>query len=293
MGEDGSVSARAERPAEAWNPEASLAAIDHCIEDLRAPGVAAIGLGVAGLIDSEAGVVRFSPNAAWREVAVGPHVGERFGLPWLTDNDATAAAYGESRCGAGAGARDLLLVTVGTGIGGGIVIDGEPFRGAHGFAGEIGHIVVEPDGPLCGCGNRGCLETVASGTAIGRLGREAALADESSALGRSGPIEEIDGRLVTELARRGDARSIAILATVGVRLGVGIAGLVNVLDPDRVVVGGGAAEAGDLLLGPARTAFRGSIEARAHRPEVDLVPAALGNDAGAIGAALAALRRFA
>lgn len=267
--------------------------MDACIEELLAPEVIGVGLGVAGLIDVQTGVVRFSPNAAWREVAVGPHVADRFGLPWLTENDATAAAYGECRCGAGVGSRHLLLVTVGTGIGGGIVVDGEPFRGAHGFAGEVGHIVVEPDGPLCGCGNRGCLETVASGTAIGRLGREAASTDPSSALARSGPIEDIDGRLVTDLARRGDARSVAILTAVGIRLGVGIAGLVNVLDPDRVVVGGGAAAAGELLLGPARTAFRGSIGARGHRPEVELVPASLGNDAGAIGAGLAALRRFA
>lgn len=293
MDADGSVSARTERPAEAWTPEASIAAIDDCIEELLSPDVVAVGLGIAGLVDAEAGVVRFSPNAAWREVAVGPHVGDRFGLQWTADNDATAAAYGESRLGAGVGARDMLLVTVGTGIGGGIVVGGEPFRGAHGFAGEIGHIVVEPDGPLCGCGNRGCLETVASGNAIGRLGREAAAADPSSALARSGPIDSIDGRLVTDLARRGDARSVAILAAVGIRLGVGIAGIANVLDPDRVVVGGGAAAAGELLLAPARTAFRNSLEAAAHRPTIEMVAASLGNDAGAIGAGLTALRRFA
>ena len=285
LGADGAILARAERPTPARDPAATLEAIAACALELRTDAVVGVGIGIAGLVASEPGVVRFSPNAAWRELAVGPFVGERTRLPWRVDNDATAAAYAEFRFGAGRGVRHLLLVTVGTGIGGGIVADGVAFRGAHGFAGEIGHIVVEPDGVPCGCGNRGCLETVASGNAIGRLGREAASADPSSALAASGPLEAIDGRLVTELAHRGDPVSIAVLAEVGRRLGEGIAGLVNALDPERVVVGGGAIAAGELLLAPARRAHEASVEGREHRPAVPIVAAELGNDAGAIGAA--------
>lgn len=265
----GAILARDERPAHADDPTASLEAMAASIAAVGTEGVAGIGIGSAGLIASAEGVVRFSPNAAWREVAVGPWIGERFGLPWSVDNDATAAAFGEFRFGAGAGTRHLLFVIVGTGIGGGIVVDGTPFRGANGFAGEIGHVIVEPEGVPCGCGNRGCLETVASGTAIGRMGREAAAADPTSALGREG-----------------DAVALGVLAEAGRRLGQGIGGYVNVLDPEVVIVGGGAAAgAGDLLLGPARIACRAAIEAPDHRPEVPILAATLGNDAGAIGAA--------
>ncbi|MFM7718023.1 MAG: ROK family protein, partial [Actinomycetota bacterium] len=135
---DGTILARAERPTPARDPSATLEAIAATALELRTDGVVGIGIGICGLVASEPGVVRFSPNAAWRELAVGPFVGERTGLPWRVDNDATAAAYGEYRFGAGRGVRHLLLVTVGTGIGGGIVADGQAFRGAHGFAGEIG-----------------------------------------------------------------------------------------------------------------------------------------------------------
>lgn len=281
----GRILARDERPAHASDPAASIAAIGDAIDAVGIEGAVGIGVGVAGLIASAEGVVRFSPNAAWREFPVGPSIGARFGLPWAVDNDATTAAYGEARFGAGSGASNLLFVIVGTGIGGGIVIDGAPYRGAHGFAGEIGHVIVEPGGPRCGCGNRGCLETVASGTAIGRMAQEAAEEDPTSTLGREGR-DSLDARRVVELARGGDAGSLAILAEAGRRLGEGIAGLVNVLDPDLVVVGGGAAAgAGDLLLAPARAACRAAIEAPDHRPEVPILSAALGNDAGAIGAA--------
>lgn len=281
----GEVLARDERAAHADDPMASLEAMAASIAAVGTDGVAGIGIGSAGLIASAEGVVRFSPNAAWREVAIGPWIGDRFGLPWSVDNDATAAAFGEFRFGAGAGTRHLLFVIVGTGIGGGIVVDGTPFRGANGFAGEIGHVIVEPDGVRCGCGNRGCLETVASGTAIGRMGREAAQADPSSMLAREG-VDAVDARRVVSLARGGDAACLAILAEAGRRLGEGIGGYANILDPEVVIVGGGAAAgAGDLLLGPARIACRAAIEAPDHRPEVPILAATLGNDAGAIGAA--------
>lgn len=276
---------RTETPADA--PERVVAAIaDVARELIEAHGASAVGVGAAGMID-RSGVVRFSPNVAWRETPLRRDVADAVGVPVIVENDANAAAWGEFRFGAGSGATDMLLVTVGTGIGGGIVIGGELFRGAHGFAAEIGHVVVEPNGPLCGCGNRGCWEQVASGRAIDRRARTAASDDPGSLMVElaGGDPGAVLGGHVSEAARQGDAAAVRVLSEIGERLGVGIAGLVNVLDPDVVVVGGGAVEAGELLLGPARAAFLDAVEAPEHRPEVALVAAALGNDAGAVGAA--------
>ena len=252
--------------------------------------VAAIGIGAAGLVDIDGGV-RFAPNIAWRDVPLAARVAGALGIPTRADNDATAAAWGEFRFGAGRGSDDMLLVTVGTGIGGGIVAGGQLFRGAHGFGAEIGHIIVEPGGPRCGCGNLGCWEAVAAGRAIDRLGRAAAVEHPRSILAdlAGGDAERVTGAHVATAARRGDPIAVHIMEEVGRRLGEGIAGLVNVLDPDLVVIGGGAIEAADLLLGPARAAFRDAVMAPDHRPEVPIVPAALGNDAGAVGAADLAL----
>src|SRR3989449_2738605 len=248
--------------------------------------VAALGVGAAGMVD-RSGVMRFAPNVAWREVPLAEKIRSGVGLPTLVDNDANVAAWGEFRFGAGRGSADMLLVTVGTGIGGGIVAGGKLFRGGHGFAGEIGHIIVEPNGPLCGCGNLGCWEQVASGRAIGRLGREAAQEHPESLIVElsGGEASAVTGLAVTAAAMKGDPVAVRILAEVGRRLGEGIAGLVNILDPDMVVVGGGVIEAGELILEPARRAFLDSVEAPEHRPEVPLVAAMMGNDAGAVGAA--------
>jgi glucokinase len=219
---------------------------------------------------------------------------DALGMPCQVDNDASMAAYGEFRFGAGRGYRHLLLVTVGTGLGGGIVADGRLFRGANGFAAEIGHIIVEPGGPLCGCGNRGCWEQVASGGAIGRVGREAVREHPHSILWRlaDGDPSKVTGKVVTEAAQRGDEVSVGIVAEAGRRLGEGIAGLVNVLDPQVVVVGGGVIVAGDLLLDPARASYLEAVEGPEHRPRVPIVPAQLGNDAGAVGAATLALEEL-
>jgi glucokinase len=287
---DGNVLARATRPTPADDEEATIAGMLDAARDVMTEGVRAVGISAAGLVDRN-GVMRFAPNLAWRDVDLVGRVGSSLGLPVSADNDNTAAAWGEFRLGSGRGRRDVLLVGVGTGIGGGIVAEGRLFRGAHGFAAEIGHIIVEPGGPQCGCGNRGCWEQVASGTTITREGRAAVRRHPHSLiaeLGHGNP-DLVTGTLVTEAARRGDATARGILTEVGHRLGEGIAGLVNVLDPEVVVVGGGAAEAGDLLLGPARAAFARSVIAYDQRPEVQLLEAMLGNDAGAIGAALLAL----
>ena len=293
LGDEARVLDRRLVPTPAMDAEASARTIVAVARELMGlhPAARALGVGAAGMIDLQ-GVMRFAPNIAWREVPLGDMIRSEVGLPTLVDNDANVAAWGEYRFGAGQGSRDMLLVTVGTGIGGGVVTGGQLFRGAHGFAAEIGHIIVEPGGPLCGCGNLGCWEQVASGRAIDRMGREAAREFPNSRLVElaGGDPHKVTGPVVTEAAKDGDAVARSILAEVGRRLGEGIAGLVNVLDPDIVVVGGGAIVAEDLLLEPARRAFEDAVEAPEHRPKVPLVAAILGNDAGAVGAADLAYR---
>jgi glucokinase len=291
VGPDGSILARRTVATPADDMTATLDAMVDVARAVSAPDVVAVGIGAAGLVSFATGTLAFAPNLAWRDAPITEHVGTALGLPTVTDNDANVAAWGEYRFGAGKGSADMLLVTVGTGIGGGIVSGGALFRGAHGFAAEIGHIIVEPGGPLCGCGNYGCWEQVASGHAITRAGRDAAHQYPNSVIAQlaEGDPSKVTGQIVTEAAERGDQLARGILAEVGRRLGEGIAGLVNVLDPDVVVVGGGAVAAGDLLLEPARTGFTEAVEAVAYRPTVPIVAAALGNDAGAVGAATLAL----
>jgi glucokinase len=288
--EDGKVLARGSSETPAADAEAIMSTIFLVAEELRGSGQpAAIGVGAAGMVDFAAGTMRWAPNLAWSELPIRDLVSEQIDLPCVVDNDANAAAWGEYKFGAARGYRHVLTVTVGTGIGGGIVADGALYRGAHGFAAEIGHVIVEPGGPQCGCGNRGCWEQVASGHALDRLGRLAVETRPESLIARLAEGHEATGRDVAEAAKQGDSVATNIFAQVGQRLGEGIAGLVNILDPEAVVVGGGVAEVGDVLMGPARSAFRASVEAPDHRPEVPFLQAALGNDAGAVGAAALAL----
>ncbi|MGH2656992.1 MAG: ROK family glucokinase [Actinomycetota bacterium] len=285
LAEDGAVLDRTERPTPADDVSATVETVSELAAELAAAGGEALGVGAAGMVDFDAGVLRYAPNLAWREIPLRDLLSERTGLPCVVDNDANVAAWGEYRFGAARGYRHVLVVTVGTGIGGGIVADGELFRGAHGFAAEIGHIIVEPDGPLCGCGNRGCWEQVASGRALDRLARAEVEQDPAGRIAALAAGAEASGRHVSEAARGGDHPATAIFAAVGRRLGEGIAGLVNILDPEVVIVGGGVAEEGAVLLDPARHAFLDAVEASEHRPEVPILAATLGNDAGAIGAA--------
>lgn len=272
---DGNILDREVVSTPADDVDGMLVSAAAAVAAVTSDDVSAVGAGVAGMVGD--GVVVFAPNLAWRNLQVAARISAATGLPCVADNDANVATWGEFRLGAGRGRDHVLMLTVGTGIGAGIVSGGRLLHGSHGFAGEVGHIIVEPDGPLCGCGNRGCWETVASGRAIDRLSREA--------FGEGAP----SGTGITELAGGGDPTALEVLGEVGRRLGEGIAGLVNVLDPEIVVIGGGVVEAGDLLLEPTRRHFLASIEAPEFRPEVPIVPAALGPDAGAIGAALLAL----
>jgi glucokinase len=215
-------------------------------------------------------------------------MGERLGLPVFVDNDVNLAALAEQRLGAARGGRVVVMLTLGTGIGGAIVIDGNVFRGADGAAGELGHMTVDLNGPACqgNCPNRGCLEVMASGSAIGREGERIGGEVPASALGRAlAQGVPITGELVTDYALRGDLESLEVLELVGTRLGAGLVGIVNALNPDVVVIGGGASRAGDLLLDPARRV----VAAQALRPSRDtarIVPATFGEDAGMLGAAL-------
>jgi glucokinase len=247
-----------------------------------------VGVGVPGLVDDH-GVLRFAPNlAVGTGVDVGAQLAGRLdGRRVVVDNDATCAALAEWTSGAAMGLSDVVMVTLGTGIGGGVIAGGRVLRGANGFAAEIGHMVVDPAGPLCPCGKRGCWERYASGSGLGRLAREAAHAGRlDGVLGLAGgDPEAVRGEDVTGAAAAGDDGALAVLAELGWWLALGLANLAAVLDPEAFVLGGGLADRLELVLGPTRRAFDELLVDRRYRPEIGIRPAALGERAGAIGAA--------
>ena len=250
--------------------------------------VGGIGIGAAGFIDVDRATVTFAPNIDWIDEPLAEAVGKLVDLPVVVENDANAAAWGEYRFGAGEDTDDLLFVTVGTGVGGGIVHRGMVVRGGFGAAAEIGHIRMVPDGRLCGCGQRGCLEQYASGRALVRDARSRAESDDPQAaplLAVAGDVEAITGQMVTGLARQGDPMCVDLLRDVGQWLGEGLATLAAVLDLSVIAIGGGVSDAGDLLLESVRRAFEEHLPAREHRRIAELRLAALGNEAGIIGAA--------
>ncbi len=288
--EKGAILATARRVSPATDTEAIERNIEDLVDELRGTfDIAAVGIGAAGFVDSTRSTVLFAPNLAWRDEPLRADLEKRIGLPVVVENDANAAAWGEFTYGAGEDVADSLLVTLGTGVGGGIVLNGELHRGAFGVAAEIGHMRVVPDGRLCGCGNRGCWEQYASGTALVRDTRDQAR--QGSLIARTlvdragGDLERITGPLITEAARDGDAFAQEQLASLGRWVGEGIASLTAVLDPAVVVLGGGVSEAGDLLLEPVRSHFRANLTGRSYRPALEIRAAQLGNKAGMIGAA--------
>jgi glucokinase len=253
-------------------------------------GFDAVGIGVPGLVD-RTGRLAVGPNLPGVvDVAISTELGGRLDLPVIVDNDATCATWAEVRLGAARGANDAVLVTLGTGIGGGVVAGGVLQRGANGFAGEPGHMVVDPNGPPCPCGRRGCWERYASGSGLGRLARDAAEAGKGPRLVTlaGGDPELVKGEHVTIAANEGDPDALEVLRSFGWWAALGIANLVNVLDPEVVVVAGGLVEAGEVLMEPIRASYRELVLAADFRPEVRIVPAQLRGDAGAIGAALLA-----
>ncbi|MGH8906441.1 MAG: ROK family protein [Egibacteraceae bacterium] len=287
---DGGVTRRVRRdtPDDAESILAQIVDVVSDIDDLGGVAGLPVGLGVAAIVDSR-GVARWGPHLPFADRPVRDELRAALDRWVAVDNDANVAAWGEYRVGAGVpGTTSLLMLTLGTGVGGGLVLDGRLIRGAQGFAGEFGHVIVDEGGPACGCGNRGCLEALASGTAIGRRAREALTAGAASVLRG---VQEVTGEDVTAAARAGDTLALEVLARCGFWLGVGIASLVNALDPEIVVVGGGAMRAGELLLSPARTALAARLMGRGHRIAPPVVRARLGGDAGLVGAALLALEQ--
>jgi glucokinase len=281
------------RPAPAEDAATLLGAIAAAVEEVRDRAgveVAAVGYGIPALIDADRGVAVSSVHLPINGIPFARAMADRVGLPAFVDNDANLALLAEHRRGAAAGAGNALMLTLGTGIGGGIVIDGRIYRGSRGAAGELGHMIVWADGPDCGpgCPSRGCLEAVASGTALVRAARAAADGDPGSGLGRARAAGgEIDGPLVTELAAAGDPGAAAVIAGVGRWLGVGLTSLLNIFDPEVVVIGGGVIAAGEQLLGPARAV----VAERALEPARDrarIVAAHFGPESGMLGAALLA-----
>ncbi|MFQ6170569.1 ROK family glucokinase [Oryzobacter sp. R7] len=292
---DGSVlrTARRDTPHRSTSPRVVEDTIVSVVDELLgAPGaedVVAVGIGAAGFVAADRSTVVFAPHLSWRNEPLRDALGQRVDLPIFVDNDANAGIWAEHRFGAGRGESHLVMVNLGTGIGGGIVIDGHVIRGRFGIAGEFGHMQVVPDGIRCECGNRGCWEQYASGNALVREARSLMSAGSpvvSDLFDRvGGRPEDLTGPLVTEAAREGDALAVELLGEIGRWLGVGMANLAAALDPGTFVVGGGVSAAGELLLAPAREAFRRQLTGRGYRPEARIVAAELGNEAGLVGAA--------
>ena len=290
--EDGEIVSTARRPTPRHDANDVLELVAEVVGELVAGSsepLEAVGVGVAGLVDAERSRVYFAPNLRWSQVPVRALLEASTGLPVVVENDGNIAAWGEYRFGAGRGHRDITLVTVGTGIGGGIVINGALFRGAHGAAGEIGHINAVPDGRPCGCGRNGCLEQYASGNALVREARALAAERRSEAglllaMGDGTP-EGVQGLHITEAARSGDPIATEAFAIVGTWLGRGLADLAAVLDPDVFVIGGGVSDAGDLLLTSARQTLADKLIGQQERPAPQVKVAELTNSAGLVGAA--------
>ena len=288
---DGTVLAQARRETPAHDTSRTLARIIEVITELTtAYEVDAIGIGAAGWIDAKRATVLFAPNLAWRNEPLRDEVARHVSVPVVVENDANAAAWAEFQYGAAADATDsMAMFTVGTGIGGALVLGGELIRGAHGIAGELGHTTAVPDGHPCGCGKRGCIEQYASGSALVRFARATALdtPERASTLLElaGGHPEAINGPMVTTAARAGDPAALDAFAQVGYWLGGGLADLVQIVDPQVLVVGGGVIDAGDLLLAPARAGYEQALAQRGRLPVAEVRGALLGNTAGVVGAA--------
>jgi glucokinase len=295
----GSIIEMVKRPTPAANASGTIDVISDAVRELLARyEVDAIGIGAAGFVEESQSAVMFAPNLAWRAEPVARGVEERTGRPVIVENDANAAAWAETKLGAGRGHDHVILIAIGTGIGAGVVLNGQLYRGRWGMAGEPGHYRVVPDGRLCGCGNRGCWEQYASGSALAAEARDFARRSPGAAvrllqLG-GGKVEGITGHEVTIAAREGDAAALRCFETIARWLGEGLADLAAILDPGCFVLGGGVSEAGDLFLDQVRAAFDAGLTGRQFRPHASIVLAELGPDAGLIGAAdLARLQRAA
>jgi glucokinase len=289
--DEGRIVEKLRRPTPSTSPHETAMVIAEVVDILKGKydEVEAVGLGAAGFVDESRSTVLFAPNLAWRDEPIKKKVESQVGLPVIVENDANATAWGEAKFGAGRGEDHMVMITLGTGIGGGLILDGELYRGRFGIGGEFGHFRVVPDGRRCGCGNRGCWEQYASGNALVAEARELArvspaLAGRLLELGDGSP-EGISGPEITEAARGGDNAALECFRSVATWVGQGMADLAAILDPGAFIIGGGLSEAGDLLLDPARAAFENALTGRGHRVFADIRMAELGPDAGIVGAA--------
>jgi glucokinase len=302
---DGRVIEVLRRPTPDTEADAVAKAIVDLVDLLRRryAGILAVGVGAAGWIDRDRSFVYFAPNVPWRDEPLRAGLASRIDLPVVVENDGNAMAWAEHRFGAGVGEPDLICLTVGTGIGAGIVASGQLYRGGFGIAAEFGHMRVVPGGRRCGCGKRGCWEQYCSGKALVREAREIVSTDpargarmfELAGVASAPPkmsedaaeraAEAIDGPTVTAAAQEGDPAAVEAFSVIGKWLGRGLVNVAAALDPARFVIGGGVSDAGDLLLEPARAAYRKALPGRGHRPEAELVRAVLGPEAGLVGAA--------
>ena len=291
VNQDGAVLKTARRDTPREGGAALTQAIADVAKELMVDfSVDSVGVSAAGFVSSDRKTMLATPNiAGWNGLDLDSQLTQLIGLPVVIENDANAAAWGEARFGAGRGKEHMLMLTVGTGIGGGIVVNGDLYRGAFGIAAEIGHIRVVPDGHLCGCGARGCFEQYASGNALMRHAREAIAASPDIArnlLSRGdGTIDGLTGKDITDAAREGDSVALAAFNTTAQWLGAGIASLSVVLDPQCVVIGGGVIDAGDILLEPTRAALIRYMPFAGKHPYPEIIAAELGNDAGLVGVA--------
>jgi glucokinase len=287
--EEGNILATVQVPTPP-TPEGVVDAIAEAVRDVSGNHtVEAVGIGAAGYVDDKRATVLFAPNIRWRQEALKDKVEQRVGLPVVVENDANAAAWGEYRFGAGVGHDDVICVTLGTGLGGGIIIGGKLHRGRFGVAGEFGHVRMVPDGLLCGCGNQGCWEQYASGRALVRYAKQRAVAQPENAqlllsLGDGTP-EGIEGRHISEAARGGDKVAADSFRELARWAGAGLADLASLFDPSAFIVGGGVSDEGELVLEPIRKSFRRWLVGGRYRPHARVVAAQLGGKAGLVGAA--------
>jgi len=288
---DGKILLRSRRDTPRQGGSALTATIAEVIKELLVDHeVDSVGISAAGFVSSDRKTMLATPNiSGWNGVDLQAEISTLVGLNVVIENDANSAAWGEARHGAGRGENHLMMLTVGTGIGGGVVVDGELYRGAFGIAAEFGHVRVVPEGHLCGCGARGCFEQYASGNALLRHARESISATPDLAhnlLSRGdGTVVGLTGKHITDAARDGDAVALAAFNTTAQWLGAGIASLAMILDPACVVIGGGVIDAGEILLAPTRVALERYLPFVGKHPTPRIIAAELGNEAGLVGVA--------
>jgi glucokinase len=289
VSESGEILRELKVPSPANDSQALQAAVVSMVNELRqGQEILAVGVAAAGFIDANQAVVVYSPNLSWRNEPLKAKLEADLGIPVFIENDANAAGWAEYRFGAGRGSHHMMMLTIGTGVGGAIVANGELFRGAFGIGAELGHSNFIPNGKACGCGQKGCLEQYGSGTALLNSAKElvASGSPDSSRLAELATLKgELTGEEVYQAIQEGDKGALRLLGELGTNLGMAVASFTAILDPEIVVIGGGVSAAGELLLEPIRAAYLEHLPARGFRPELEIVAAQLHNDAGVVGVA--------